>query len=97
VPCLSILGPVLQLLRSYLGAETSHRVGAQHVLNADYFRRIDALNYTMLHDDGQHLEGLEEADVVLVGVSRTSKTPTSIYLANRGGKQANFPLFPGVP
>jgi [pyruvate, water dikinase]-phosphate phosphotransferase / [pyruvate, water dikinase] kinase len=67
VPCLSILGPVLQLLRSYLGTETSHRVGAQHVLNADYFRRIDALNYTMLHDDGQHLEGLEEADVVLVG------------------------------
>jgi regulator of PEP synthase PpsR (kinase-PPPase family) len=97
VPCLSILGPVLQLLRSYLGAETSHRVGAQHVLNADYFRRIDALNYTMLHDDGQHLEGLEEADVVLVGVSRTSKTPTSIYLANRGVKTGNVPLVPGVP
>jgi regulator of PEP synthase PpsR (kinase-PPPase family) len=97
VPCLSILGPVLQLLRSYLGAETSHRIGAQHVLNADYFRRIDALNYTMLHDDGQHLEGLEEADVVLVGVSRTSKTPTSIYLANRGVKTGNVPLVPGVP
>jgi regulator of PEP synthase PpsR (kinase-PPPase family) len=97
VPCLSILGPVLQLLRSYLGTETSHRVGAQHVLNADYFRRIDALNYTMLHDDGQHLEGLEEADVVLVGVSRTSKTPTSIYLANRGVKTGNVPLVPGVP
>ena len=96
LPCLSILGPVLQLLRSYLGAETSHRIGAQHTLNAEYFKRIDALNYTMLHDDGQHLEGLEEADVVLVGVSRTSKTPTSIYLANRGVKTGNVPLVPGV-
>jgi [pyruvate, water dikinase]-phosphate phosphotransferase / [pyruvate, water dikinase] kinase len=96
LPCLSILGPVLQLLQSYLGTETAHRVGAQHTLNADYFKRIDALNYTMLHDDGQHLEGLEEADVVLVGVSRTSKTPTSIYLANRGVKTGNVPLVPGV-
>jgi regulator of PEP synthase PpsR (kinase-PPPase family) len=96
LPCLSILGPVLQLMRSYLGAETSHRVGAQHTLNAEYFKRIDALNFTMLHDDGQHLEGLEEADVVLVGVSRTSKTPTSIYLANRGVKTGNVPLVPGV-
>ena len=96
LPCLSILGPVLQLLRSYLGAETAHRVGAQHTLNAEYFKRIDALNFTMLHDDGQHLDGLEEADVVLVGVSRTSKTPTSIYLANRGVKTGNVPLVPGV-
>ena len=93
---MSILGPVLQLLQSYLGTETSHRVGAQHTLNAEYFKRIDALNYTMLHDDGQHLEGLEEADVVLVGVSRTSKTPTSIYLANRGVKTGNVPVVPGV-
>jgi regulator of PEP synthase PpsR (kinase-PPPase family) len=83
-------------MRSYLGAESSHRVGAQHTLNADYFKRIDALNFTMLHDDGQHLEGLEDADVVLVGVSRTSKTPTSIYLANRGVKTGNVPLVPGV-
>src|ERR1700752_2403886 len=96
VPCLSILGPVLALLQSYLGAETSHRVGAQHTLNAEYFKRIDALNYTMLHDDGQHVEDLEEADVVLVGVSRTSKTPTSIYLANRGVKTGNVPLVPGI-
>src|SRR5207237_6488764 len=95
--CLSILGPVLQLLQSYLGTETSHRVGAQHTLNADYFKRIDALNYTMLHDDGQHVEGLEEAEVVLVGVSRTSKTPTSIYLANRGVKTGNVPVVPGIP
>jgi regulator of PEP synthase PpsR (kinase-PPPase family) len=97
VPSLSIIGPVLQLFQAYLGAETSHRVGAQHVLNAEYFKRIDALNYTMLHDDGQHSEGLEDADVVLVGVSRTSKTPTSIYLANRGIRTANIPLVPGIP
>jgi hypothetical protein len=96
VPCLSILGPVLGLFQAYLGGETKPRVGAQHVLNAEYFKRIDALNYTMLHDDGQHLEGLEEADVVLVGVSRTSKTPTSIYLANRGVKTGNVPIVPGV-
>jgi regulator of PEP synthase PpsR (kinase-PPPase family) len=97
LPYLSVLGPVLQLLQSYLGTETSHRIGAQHTLNAEYFKRIDALNYTMLHDDGQHVDGLEEADVVLVGVSRTSKTPTSIYLANRGVKTGNVPLVPGVP
>jgi regulator of PEP synthase PpsR (kinase-PPPase family) len=97
LPCLSILGPVLHLFQAYLGAESTHKVGAQHTLNAEYFRRINALNYTMLHDDGQQTEDLDEADVVLVGVSRTSKTPTSIYLANRGVKTANVPLVPGVP
>lgn len=97
LPCLSILGPVLELFQSYLGEDSKPRVGAQHTLNAEYFKRIDALNYTMLHDDGQHTEGLEEADVVLIGVSRTSKTPTSIYLANRGVKTANVPIVPGVP
>src|SRR3569833_85097 len=96
-PSLSIIGPVMELFRAYLGRETSKRVGAQHMLNADYFKRIDALNYTMMHDDGQHVEGLEEADVVLVGVSRTSKTPTSIYLAKRGIRTANVPLVPGIP
>lgn len=97
IPSLSIIGPVMELFRAYLGRETSQRVGAQHTLNAEYFKRIDALNYTMMHDDGQHVEGLEEADVVLVGVSRTSKTPTSIYLANRGVRTANVPLVPGIP
>lgn len=97
IPSLSIIGPVLQLFQAYLGTATAHRVGAQHTLNAEYFKRIDALNYTMMHDDGQHVEGLEEADVVLVGVSRTSKTPTSIYLANRGVRTANVPLVPGIP
>lgn len=97
LPCMSVLGPILRLFQSYLGAETTHRVGAQHVLNAEYFQRIDALNYTMFHDDGQHVEGLEDADVVLIGVSRTSKTPTCIYLANRGIKAANYPVVPGAP
>ncbi|NIK48530.1 pyruvate, water dikinase regulatory protein [Variibacter gotjawalensis] len=97
VPCMSILGPVLRLLQSYLGAESNPRVGAQHELNAEYFRRIDALNFTMLHDDGQNTDEFEDADVVLLGISRTSKTPTSIYLANRGVKTGNYPLVPGVP
>ncbi|MDR3467276.1 MAG: kinase/pyrophosphorylase [Xanthobacteraceae bacterium] len=97
IPSLSIIGPVLQLFQAYLGATSSPRVGAQHTLNAEYFKRIDALNYTMMHDDGQHVEGLEDADVVLVGVSRTSKTPTSIYLANRGVRAANVPLVMGIP
>jgi regulator of PEP synthase PpsR (kinase-PPPase family) len=97
IPSLSIIGPVLQLFQAYLGAESTPRVGAQHMLNSDYFKRMDALNYTMLHDDGQHVDDLENADVVLVGVSRTSKTPTSIYLANRGVRTANIPLVPGIP
>jgi regulator of PEP synthase PpsR (kinase-PPPase family) len=96
VPCLSVLGPVLSLFHSYLGTETTPRVGGQHMLNPAYFRRIEALNFTMLHDDGQHVEDIEDADVVLVGVSRTSKTPTSIYLANRGIKTLNIPLVPEV-
>jgi regulator of PEP synthase PpsR (kinase-PPPase family) len=83
LPCRSILGPVLRVFQAYLGTASNQKVGAQHILNAEYFKRIDALNYTMLHDDGQHTDDLEGADVVLVGVSRTSKTPTSIYLANR--------------
>ena len=66
------------------------------MLNADYFKRIDALNFSMLHDDGQQYENLENADILLLGVSRTSKTPTSIYLANRGFKTANIPLVPNV-
>ena len=96
IPCVSVLEPVLQTLQSYLGVAGTRRVGAQHVLDADYFRRIDALNFTMLHDDGQLVASLEEADVVLVGISRTSKTPTSIYLANRGIKTANIPIVPGI-
>ena len=96
-PCLSVLEPVLSLFQSYLGTRSTQRPGAQHVLDAEYFRRIDALNFTMVHDDGQLPDDLESADVVLVGISRTSKTPTSIYLANRGIKTANIPLVPGDP
>ena len=96
-PCLSVLEPILVLFQSYLGTTSTPRVGAQHMLNADYFKRIDALNFTMMHDDGLQSENLEHADVLLLGVSRTSKTPTSIYLANRGIKTANIPLVPNVP
>ncbi len=96
-PCLSVLQPILTLFQSYLGAAANPRPGAQHMLNAEYFKRIDALNYTMNHDDGQMAETYEEADVLLIGVSRSSKTPTSIYLANRGIKTANIPLVPNVP
>jgi regulator of PEP synthase PpsR (kinase-PPPase family) len=96
-PSLSVLAPILGLFQSYLGPASTPRPGAQHTLNSDYFKRIDALNYTMMHDDGQLPTDLETADVVLLGVSRTSKTPTSIYLANRGIKTANIPLVPGVP
>ena len=96
-PCLSVLQPIFGLFESYLGTASTSRPGAQHMLNADYFKRIDALNFTMLHDDGQQPENLEAADVLLLGVSRTSKTPTSIYLANRGIKTANIPLVPNVP
>ncbi|MBV8472089.1 MAG: kinase/pyrophosphorylase, partial [Hyphomicrobiales bacterium] len=96
-PCLSVLGPILGLFQSYLGQTSTPRAGAQHMLNAEYFKRIDALNFTMMCDDGQMPEHLEQADIVLVGVSRTSKTPTSIYLANRGYKAANVPIVPGAP
>jgi [pyruvate, water dikinase]-phosphate phosphotransferase / [pyruvate, water dikinase] kinase len=96
-PCLSVLEPILTLFQSYLGQNSTPRAGAQHMLNAEYFKRIDALNFTMLSDDGQASENLDHADIVLIGVSRTSKTPTSIYLANRGYKTANVPLVPNVP
>ncbi|MFC7395909.1 pyruvate, water dikinase regulatory protein [Chelatococcus sp. GCM10030263] len=96
-PCLFVLDPVMRLFQSYLGMASMARPGAQHTLNADYFKRIDAMNFTLLHDDGQMVEEIDTADVILTGVSRTSKTPTSIYLANRGIKTANVPLVPGVP
>jgi len=93
----SVLDPVLAALATYLGAESSERPGGQHTLNAEYFQRIDAMQYCMSHDDGQNIEHLNEADVVLVGVSRTSKTPTCIYLANRGIKSGNVPIVPKLP
>jgi regulator of PEP synthase PpsR (kinase-PPPase family) len=95
--CIAALDPLVASLGRYLGAALSTRVGAQHALDSDYFNRIEALNYAIGHDDGQATQNLETADVVLVGVSRTSKTPTSIYLAHRGVRAANVPLAPGVP
>lgn len=95
VPSINILAPVMEVFQAYLGAPTRWRVGAQHALNAEYFARIEALNFTMDHDDGQMPEDYDLADVVLVGISRTSKTPTSIYLANRGIKTANIPIVVG--
>jgi regulator of PEP synthase PpsR (kinase-PPPase family) len=95
-PCISILDPVIASLATYLNAKSKPQIGGQHVLNAEYFKRIDALNYTMAHDDGQMIADLDDADVILLGISRSSKTPTSIYLANRGIKTANVPLVPGV-
>ncbi|MBL8559521.1 MAG: kinase/pyrophosphorylase [Hyphomonadaceae bacterium] len=95
--CVAVLDPVLDSLSRYLGQELNHRIGAGRVLDADYFRRIDALNYAMAHDDGQLQREFHDSDVVLVGVSRTSKTPTCVYLANRGVKAANVPIVPHIP
>jgi regulator of PEP synthase PpsR (kinase-PPPase family) len=91
-----ILDPVLAVLQEQFGIPSKHKPGRQYVLDADYFRRIDAMHYVISHDDGQATRGLAEADVVLVGVSRSSKTPTCFYLANRGIKAANVPLVPGI-
>jgi regulator of PEP synthase PpsR (kinase-PPPase family) len=92
-----VLDPVLAMLQDQIGAKAIARPGRQYVLDADYFRRIDAMHFVLAHDDGQAPRGLNEADVCLVGVSRSSKTPTSFYLANRGIKAANIPLVPGTP
>ncbi len=95
MPCISVLDPVVATMAHYLGARISTRVGAQHALDNDYFNRMEALNYAIAHDDGAGGQDLNQADVILVGVSRTSKTPTSIYLAHRGVRAANVPLIPG--
>ena len=95
MPQIGALDPLVGALSRYLGAAISTRVGAQHALDTDYFNRIGALDYAISHDDGQSQNDLENADVVLVGVSRTSKTPTCIYLAHRGVRAANVPLVPG--
>jgi regulator of PEP synthase PpsR (kinase-PPPase family) len=97
VPCLHALDPIMKVFESYLGAPQTPIVAGQHVLDADYFRRIDALNFTMAHDDGRLPEDLNVADIIILGISRTSKTPTSIYLAQRGFKTANVPIVPAIP
>jgi regulator of PEP synthase PpsR (kinase-PPPase family) len=97
IPCLAVLQPIMQVFESYLGAPQTPTVAGQHVLDADYFRRIDAMNFTMAHDDGRLPDNLSDADIILLGISRTSKTPTSLYLAQRGYKTTNLPLVPQVP
>jgi len=97
LPSLYVLAPIMQIFESYLGAPRTPTVAGQHVLDASYFRRIDAMNFTLSYDDGRLPADLNEADIILLGISRTSKTPTSIYLAHRGYKTVNIPLVPGVP
>lgn len=96
VPCVSVLDPVLTAFSAFLGKEIRRLPGRQHILDKNYFSRIEALNFTMAHDDGQMTDDLYEAQIILVGVSRTSKTPTSFYLAHRGYKTANIPIVPGI-
>jgi [pyruvate, water dikinase]-phosphate phosphotransferase / [pyruvate, water dikinase] kinase len=96
IPAIAVLDPVEATLSGYLGAPMIGRAGAQRALDADYYRRIEAMNYSMAHDDGQG-DDLAGAEVILLGISRTSKTPTSVYLGHRGIRTANIPLVPGAP
>lgn len=97
VPCLPVLDPLLRGMASYLNLPVRGVAGLQYALDAAYFERMDAVDFALRYDDGQNFDGIEEADVILVGVSRTSKTPTCVYLARRGIKAANIPLAPGIP
>ncbi len=97
VPCIPVLDPLINALAAFLGVESQRQPGRQHALDAEYFGRMDAMDFALAHDDGQSNWDLHEADVILMGVSRTSKTPTCIYLANRGIKAANIPIVPGCP
>ena len=92
IPCFGILGNLILNFSKLLNQKATHTPSAQHVLDADYYKRIEAIHFTMMHDDGMRTEDIKNADIVLLGVSRTSKTPTSIYLANRGYKTLNIPL-----
>ncbi|MFN3076777.1 MAG: pyruvate, phosphate dikinase/phosphoenolpyruvate synthase regulator [Alphaproteobacteria bacterium] len=96
IPCIPVLDPVMGAMAGFLGAEIRALPGRQHALDAEYFRRMDAINFTLAHDDGQIVDDLNDADVVIVGVSRTSKTPTCMYLANRGIKAVNIPFVAGM-
>jgi regulator of PEP synthase PpsR (kinase-PPPase family) len=95
IPCLSVLRPVLKAMMAHFGKNPAHQPGRQHMLDADYFARIDAMDFAMEQDDGHGEERLQDADVIVLGVSRTSKTPTCIYLAGRGIRAANIPFIPG--
>jgi len=97
VPALPVLDPMINALATYFGVRSKGQPGRQHNLDAEYFSRMEAMDFALAHDDGHGLFELHLADVVLVGVSRTSKTPTCLYLGNRGIKAANIPMVPGVP
>lgn len=97
LPCIPILGHVVRELSNYLGQEASGHTGAQYELSEDYFARIEAINFALDHDDGQATWEMEQADIVIVGPSRTSKSPTCVYLAYRGYKAANVPYVPNCP
>ena len=97
VPCMPVLDPIIKAFSSYLSVAPRGIPGLQHILDDAYFRRIDAVDFALSYDDGQHIDGIEDADVILVGVSRTSKTPTCIFLARRGIRAANIPFVPNVP
>ena len=92
IPCFGILGNLMLNFSKLLNQKASHTPSAQHVLDEDYYKRIEAIQFSMTHDDGMKTEDIKSADIILLGVSRTSKTPTSIYLANRGYKTLNIPL-----
>ncbi len=92
IPCFGVLGNLILSFSKLLNQKAIHKPSAQHVLDEDYYKRIEAIQFTMSHDDGKKTEDLNQADIILLGVSRTSKTPTSIYLANRGYKTLNIPL-----
>ena len=92
IPCFSVLGNLILNFSKILNQKASHEPSGQHVLNEEYYERIEAIQFTMGHDDGNLINEIEKSDIVLVGVSRTSKTPTSIYLANKGLKTSNIPL-----
>jgi len=92
IPCFGVLGDLILNFSKLLNQKASHEPSGQHVLNKEYYDRIEAIQFTMNHDDGNNIKDIEKSDIVLLGVSRTSKTPTSIYLANRGYKTSNIPL-----
>lgn len=96
VPYVSAIDPVMQAFSRFFGRQAASAIGKQHELDEDYFKRIDAMHFAVQHDDGQSMATMVDADMILVGVSRTSKTPTCMYLANRGFKVANIPLVPNI-
>jgi regulator of PEP synthase PpsR (kinase-PPPase family) len=96
-PCIALLDPTVEAIGAYIGAEIHAKPGRQHAMNAEYFNRIEAMHFVLAYDDGQLIRNLDKAEIIVVGVSRTSKTPTCLYLANRGIRAANVPIVPGAP